>query len=294
MPEPFIAKFTKNDKHKTILVPNFFAGFNTICVSIFKKNGYIAKALPYANKDAIGLGKKYTHNDICFPAQINIGEIIKELKTGNYDQSKVAIALAQSCTSCRAGQYPTIARKALEDAGFCDVAILTTGKDTKNMHPGFDFGIKIQTTLILGVTILDKLEEIRHRIRPYEKNAGETNKVFYDEVEKIAVALEKNSKSALDIFKKSIKRFNELEINENIKRKKRILIVGEILLNFHETSNNRIEKYLEAHGMETILPSVVSFFKTAFLKVALILTGSASGGKIIEREKLPQKHSLIR
>lgn len=44
-----------------------------------------AEALDIGREDAIRLGKRYVHNDICFPAQIVIGEALAALESGKYD-----------------------------------------------------------------------------------------------------------------------------------------------------------------------------------------------------------------
>ena len=61
-----------------------------------------------ADREAVQYGKKFVHNDICYPAQVNIGEIIKSLKN---DSKDIAVALANNCDDCRAGQYSYLARK---------------------------------------------------------------------------------------------------------------------------------------------------------------------------------------
>lgn len=49
-----------------------------------------AEALDIGREDAIRLGKRYVHNDICFPAQIVIGEALAALESGKYDPHDVA------------------------------------------------------------------------------------------------------------------------------------------------------------------------------------------------------------
>jgi predicted CoA-substrate-specific enzyme activase len=259
--EPFDVKFTKEDKDKTILIPNLSKGFCEISAASLKKIGFNAKPLPLADAKAIELGKKYTHNDICYPAQINVGEILTELKTDSCNKNKTAVILGKDCTDCRAGQYAVIARKALDNAGYKNIPILTTGEDTKNMHPGFNFNIKMSISMAWGIAILDQLEEMKRRIRPYEVNPGQTNKVFDEEIKNVSKHLETSTTKACKHLETSIQRFNNIPIHENMKRKPRTFIIGEILLNYHETSNNNLEAYLEKNGMETILPPMIPFFK---------------------------------
>lgn len=265
--EPFKVKFEKGDKKlKTILIPNLSVAFCKISTGIMKKLGYKVEALPLANDRAIELGKKYVHNDICFPAQINVGEVLAALESGVYNPDEVVAGFAKNCDDCRAGQYAALARKALDDAGYPEVSIITTGQDNKNMHPGFKLGIGFQLNMLWGLIIMDVMEEMLRKTRPYEINKGETDKLFNSYIDKLAIAFENNYKDAIKICKEAIKAFNQLPVDRTV-RKPRAFIIGEILLNYHPASNGYIEKYLEANGMEVVLPSMVDFFRRDLIRI---------------------------
>ena len=55
--------------------------------------GIRAVPLEVGREDAIRLGKQYVHNDICFPAQIVIGEALAVLRSGKYDGQQVAVGM---------------------------------------------------------------------------------------------------------------------------------------------------------------------------------------------------------
>lgn len=84
-----------------------------------------AEPLEIGREEAIRLGKQYVHNDICFPCQIVIGEALAALKSGKYDGKEVAIGMGKYIGDCRLTHYSALLRKALDDAGFHDVPILT-------------------------------------------------------------------------------------------------------------------------------------------------------------------------
>ena len=259
--EAFPVKFTKQDKpKKTILAPNLSHAFSILASAVIGGEGYKILPMPLADERAIELGKKYVHNDICFPAQVNIGESLAFIERGSISPDELAIGLAKNCDDCRAGQYSTLARKALDEAGYPQIPIITTGADTKNMHPGFRLGIKFQLRMLWGITMVDSLELMRRRIRPYEAHEGETNKVFDRYLKKIVQTLMKSRDRALQLFRAAIKAFNKIETLD-VARRPRAGIIGEILLNFHPVSNANMETYLESHGMEVILPTMLDFFR---------------------------------
>lgn len=84
--DPYPQKFTKEDAAtKTVLVPNTSHAFSQLMAAAFANQGLTTVSLPIGRERAIYLGKRYVHNDICFPAQIVIGEALAALESGEYD-----------------------------------------------------------------------------------------------------------------------------------------------------------------------------------------------------------------
>ena len=120
-----------------MLVPNISAPVSTLRTALMDREGIRAGRLPVGGVEQIRVGKKYTHNDICFPCQMVIGELIDALQKGNYPEDSVAVGMAKLSCDCRMANYTAILRKALDSAGFENVPILTTDPgDTKGIHPG--------------------------------------------------------------------------------------------------------------------------------------------------------------
>jgi predicted nucleotide-binding protein (sugar kinase/HSP70/actin superfamily) len=260
LPLPFNSVFTKEDKkNRVILIPNLSRSFSEMSAAVFRWLGYKAVCLPIADEEAQQLGKRYVHNDICFPAQINIGEFLRYLGTDEADPKKVAVAVAKNCRDCRAGQYSTLTRKALDDAGYPDVPIVTTGQDTKGIHPGFVSDVKFQLKMLWGIVIMDALDAMVRKTRPYEQEEGSVDRLYEVELKNIVSAFEKNTKKGLAALSNAIDVFNQVPVLKE-KDKPKVFVIGEILLNYHDTSNRQLVRYLEKHGMEVILPDMVSFF----------------------------------
>ncbi|NLL12449.1 MAG: hypothetical protein GX267_03495 [Fibrobacter sp.] len=261
IPLPFPQAFSRRDKKlRTILVPNLSPAFAKISCAIFKRFGFRAIVLPLADATAKALGKKYVHNDICYPAQINIGECIAYIREHNLDPARTAIALAKNCKDCRAGQYAVLARKALDDAGLGAVAIVTVGEDTKKMHPGFSVSWKYALKMLKGLFLIDSLEKMRLSVRPYETVRGETDKVYEKCLDLLAETIEKRPADLYKLLACSVEQFNKIPVDRSVP-KPRVFIIGEILMNYHETANNGIVRYLEKNGLEVVLPDFITFFE---------------------------------
>jgi|WetSurMetagenome_2_1015567.scaffolds.fasta_scaffold00057_5 predicted nucleotide-binding protein (sugar kinase/HSP70/actin superfamily) len=260
LPKPFSPAFTRADKRRrVVVVPTMSRSFSAMSSAVFRKLGYRSMPLPLADQHAQHLGKRYVHNDACFPAQINIGECLRFLSTGAAAPGDVALVLAKNCEDCRAGQYFALARKALDDAGYGEVALLTTGSDGKRIHPGFTPGLRFKLSMLWGIALTDALDAMVRATRPYELSPGSVDRLYEEHLAKICRALERGSIKARAAFLRAVKAFNAVPADRGRKRP-RVLVIGEILMNYHEAANRQVVRYLEKNGMEVLLPDIVSFF----------------------------------
>ncbi len=265
--DPYEVKYRPEDKkRRTLLIPNISAPAMTILAGLLRKEGIVAKQLPVGGDREVKIGKRYTHNDICFPCQMVVGELIGELQRGNYNQDEVAVGMAKLNCDCRLANYSDILRQALDKAGFTRVPILSTDPgDTKHMHPGVSMltaGTAVEAALMF--TMLDILEELLRKIRPYELHKGEAETVFNSCIKDIADASVSGLSKAVDAYKVAIERMGKIPYDRST-LKPRVLVTGELLVNFHPGTNYHIEEYLENHGCETVLPRMTNQFRKDFI-----------------------------
>ena len=252
--DPYPVKFTKADKKdKVVLVPNTSHAFSRIMSAAFAGQGIRTVPLPIGRDEAIRLGKRYVHNDICFPAQIVIGEALAALRSGKYDLDHTAIAMAKYVGDCRLTHYSSLLRKALDDAGYPQVPILTNDDvDYHDIHPGFKMNLLSAMRIAFALPMIDVLEELIRKIRPYEIVPGSADKAFDQALDALVEGFEKSGISGTRKgFKKAIDIMNTVAYDRSHPRP-RVLIVGEYLLNFHPGANHDIEDYLEKNGFEIV------------------------------------------
>ena len=253
--DPYPQKFTKADTNRTVLVPNTSHAFSMLMAAAFKKQGLNAVSLPVGRDEAIRLGKQYVHNDICFPCQVVIGEIIEALKSDQYDLETTAVMMAKYVGDCRLTHYTALLRKALDASGFEQVPIITNDEtDARNIHPGFKMSLPSAMRIAYGLPMIDALEELLRKIRPYELIPGSADAAFEQAVQVTMDGMGKNGISgAKKGFKEAINIMSRVSYDRaTYGTKPKVLIVGEYLLNFHPGANHDIERYLEANGMEII------------------------------------------
>ena len=266
LPDPFPQKFEKRDKEiRTVLVPNTSHAFSMLMAAAFKSQGLNTVSLPVGRDRAAELGKKYVHNDICFPCQVVIGELLEALESGEYDPDTVAVCMGKYVGDCRLTHYTALLRKALDDAGFTQVPILTNDDvDRHNVHPGFKMNLLTAARIAFGLPMIDALEELLRKMRPYEVVKDSTQKAFDKALELTMKGMEKSGISgARKGFMKAIDIMKGVKYDRS-KPKPTVLIVGEYLLNFHQGANHDIEAYLEDHGMEVIEAKMTDVIRKSY------------------------------
>lgn len=253
-PDPYPVKFRREDRERlTILVPNTSHAFGRMMAAMFTKQGVRAVPLDVGGEEAIRLGKKYTHNDICFPAQMVIGEVLAALESGAYDPDRTAVGMAKYIGDCRLTHYSALLRKALDDAGYKQIPIVTNdGEDERGLHPGFKMSLVSSLRVAFCLPMIDALEELLRKMRPYETLPGSANRAFEEAMDCVITGLtEHGAAGAKRGFKQAIRIMQNVEYDRSNPRP-RVVVVGEYLLNFHPGANRDIEGYLERGGMEVV------------------------------------------
>lgn len=251
--DPYPVKYTEACAEKVVLIPNTSHAFCRIMSAAMARQGVRAEPLEIGREEAIRLGKQYVHNDICFPAQIVIGEALAALRSGRYDVDNVAIGMGKYIGDCRLTHYSALLRKALDDAGYPQVPILTNDdQDSHNLHPGFRMSLPTAMNIAFALPMIDILEELLRKIRPYELIAGSTQQAFDRAMDLVVHGLQYGGILGVKkAFAKAMDQMCQVKYDRSHLRPT-VLIVGEYLLNFHPGANHDIEDYLEKNGFEII------------------------------------------
>ena len=116
--------FTKKDRKKKIIAPFFTPFISPLIPSIFKVAGYEMETLPISDECSCDWGLKYTNNEVCYPATLIVGDIVKAFKEGRYDPDNTCVAITQTGGQCRASNYISLIKKALIENGYTHTPIL--------------------------------------------------------------------------------------------------------------------------------------------------------------------------
>ncbi len=266
--QPFVDTkiFDLEDKHRTILAPFFTDYASPLLPEVFALSGYKLEVLPLSDKKSADLGLQYSNNEVCYPATLIVGDMIKALSSGKYDLSKTAVGITQTGGQCRASNYYPVIRKALVDAGFADVPVISVAmsSNVRSNQPGFKLDFKNIAVIAFDAILFgDSLSKLYHSTAVRIDNPSLALNLKNQYLEKAKpIVLQKNRKALIDLLKNAVKDFNKLLPSEYIERKK-VGIVGEIFLKFHPFANQNIVEWLMSQKIE-VIPPILTPFMTQF------------------------------
>lgn len=252
--------FTKEMKQRhTILAPQMAPAHFELLEAVFNKYGYNFKVLKQPTKHAVDVGLKYVNNDACYPSIIVVGQLIEALQSGEYDLENTTVIITQTGGGCRATNYIGFLRKALKDAGFEKIPVLSLNVVGLEKNPGFKLTLPLFKDLAFGIIYGDFLVRLWLRTRPYEKNPGESDRLYEKWIGKCREAVVSGKASLIKkICSEMLADFKAVKIGE--RNKPRVAIVGEILVQYHPLANNDIIRNIEKEGGEAYQPDLLNFF----------------------------------
>lgn len=103
-------------RDRKVLIPFFTPFLSPLIPAVMRVAGYDVENLPLSNTESCEWGLKYANNEVCYPATLIVGDIIKAFKSGQYDPSRTAVAITQTGGQCRASNYISLIKKALVEA----------------------------------------------------------------------------------------------------------------------------------------------------------------------------------
>jgi predicted nucleotide-binding protein (sugar kinase/HSP70/actin superfamily) len=192
---PVERAFTASERDKvTILIGGLTWKHEKVMKAVFEACGYKCDVLPTPNVAAFQLGKEYGNNGQCNPTYFTVGNLVQYLQLlesagvpkrdilDNY-----VFFTAGSCGPCRFGMYESEYRLALQNAGYDGFRVLlfqqNDGIQAASGEPGLKFTVDFGMGMFNALNMGDIMNEMIFRIRPFEVNKGQTDRVFQESVD---------------------------------------------------------------------------------------------------------------
>ncbi len=252
-------------RERTILVPWFSPHYSPLIPQVFQDFGYKLKLLPPQDKSSVETGLRYVNNDMCYPAVIIIGDVIKALQTGEYALPETAVMLTQTFGQCRASNYVPLMRKSLQAAGLGEVPVFSIAAGETNLDLALDVDAgELIRRLSLGLIFSDALATMTIATMSHEAKRGEAEALHDQVLQEMACRLNKGKFAPLlGVLKEAVPLFNGLAVNA--KPKPVIGVLGEIFVKYNGFSNQHLLEWLIDLVFEVVLPSLVGFFTQRFV-----------------------------
>ncbi|MBQ3636562.1 MAG: 2-hydroxyacyl-CoA dehydratase [Bacteroidales bacterium] len=260
--------FTEKEKNeRTIVIPWFSDSLSPVLPAYFERLGFRLQNLPKPDEQSIQNGLKYGHNEVCYPATLVVGDIVKFMTAHREDRDKYVVGISQTGGQCRATNYLALIKNALRTAGLEDVPILSfnTGTAYGNEQPAFKADVRLALSLaIKGLNFTEYLATMQRAMAPREVVRG-TAKALQEKYLRRAVELikTKNEDKLMSLLEKAIDEFNAIETKDI--EPKRIGLIGEIYIKYNSFGQQKIGQWLEEQGIEVVVPSILSFMTQTFV-----------------------------
>jgi len=261
------AIFTKKDTSRTILVPWFSEFYSPFIPALGKLLGYKIENLPPSDNISINYGLEYANNEICYPATLVVGDIICALKSKKYKLDEIAIGITQTGGQCRATNYISLIKRAMEHAGFSNVPIVSVApsNSTFNKQPGFKPNwLKVIKPAFIGLLFADSISRLYYTTASREKGSLKS-KILKEKYLFHAIELLENRKEnrLLSLLDDAIVDFNKVSFsNVNIKS---VGVVGEIYIKYNTFGHFNMIDWLIENQVEVVLPPLMEFFMQSFV-----------------------------
>jgi predicted nucleotide-binding protein (sugar kinase/HSP70/actin superfamily) len=187
---PVERPFTAAERDRvTILIGGLTWKHDALLKAAFESAGYKVDVMPMPDVAAFQLGKEYGNNGQCNPTYFMVGHLIKYLQSleaqGMSRQDiidRYVFFTAGSCGPCRFGMYESEYRLAVQNAGFDGFRVLlfqqTDGIKAASGEPGLKFTVDFGLGAFNALNFGDVLNDLLYQIRPFELNAGDTDRVM--------------------------------------------------------------------------------------------------------------------
>jgi predicted nucleotide-binding protein (sugar kinase/HSP70/actin superfamily) len=257
--------FMLEDRKRTLIAPYFSPFYSPLLPAAFRPLGYRLDVLPPQDKASVELGLKNINNDMCYPAVLVAGDIIKAFKSGKYDPKKTSIILTQTGGQCRASSYVSLIRKGLTDAALEDIPIIALSPDDINPQPGFIIDKKeLAKRMALGIIFTDPLTQMYLATVVREESRGASKALHTKYLSEMETGIESaDYHYLLNLLEKAVTDFNSIKVSDRPVPK--IGVVGEIFVKYNFFSNGNIIEWLSDHGVEVALPCLQNFFAQRFV-----------------------------
>ena len=260
----------KQREHTTVLVCGLTMAHDTFVQAALGGIGYKVAPMDVPSNEALQYGREFGNRGQCNPTYFTVGNLVKhlhDLEAGGMSREDIIknhiFLTAGACGPCRFGTYVTEYRKALRDSGFEGFRVMLfqqTGglKQATGDEVGLELNPTFFWSIIRAIFIGDVLNALMYRIRPYEVEAGATDKAV-DECKEIIARAFSSDESLIKAMYKVRKIMGAVKVDRTRVCPK-VGIIGEFWAMTTEGDGNYgMQRFLESEGAEVDIQVVAAW-----------------------------------
>ncbi len=230
------------------IIPHVDDTASALACAVLNRFGYEA-LLAREDQASARVGLGLVGGGECLPTAALLGSIIQTIEKEKIPPERAAAAIPSSLFNCNFPQIPVLVKLLLTRMGLGEVALFTTGL------VGQKEPLAISLMLIHAYALADNLRRLVARVRPYEKNRGETEACRLRALERLSRAIRDRDNLA-DAFRTTVKEFASIPV---VKEEPRplVAIIGDLYVIANPEFNHRVEAEVEAAGGEVLPASLV-------------------------------------
>jgi predicted CoA-substrate-specific enzyme activase len=249
---PYLPKVTNKLAGKTLLLPNWDSLSCRFLSATLIREGIDARMLD--ETDSV-IQKSMRHNTgQCIPINAIAQEVIEYIETQRLHPEHTALWMFHSEISCNVKMYPYYIKSILEAHG--------KGFEKTEIYVGdvtfTDFGPMVSLNIYYAYLFAGMLRKLVCRIRPYEVNKGETDRVLAECAQVVYGSIisgadrENTAKRIVELFSK-IERTNE--------DRPKVAIFGDMYTRDNDVMNQNLVRTIEDAGGEVISTSYTEYIR---------------------------------
>ena len=243
----------KTDTTRKIYIP-YMCDHSHGVAAAFEACGISADVFPESDEETLFWGRKMTSGKECYPCTLTTGDMIKLVRDPNFDRDKAALFMPSGNGPCRFGQYNRFQRLVLDELGFEDVPIYSPNQDETLYSDLGMMGSKFTRLGWQSIVAVDLLIKKLLETRPYERNQGETDRVYRECLDVVCEAI-RHEGDLEEALREARDKLDRIEV-EGPGTKPLIGIVGEIYVRSNRFSNEDVIRKIEQFGGEAWLSPV--------------------------------------
>ena len=239
-------------KNKTLILPSWDPYIGPLLEAVMQNSGISAISVGATNES---IQRSLSHNTgQCLPLNIIVQNAIDHMEKNELDPAETALWIPKSKLSCNFSMFPYYMKKLLNDYG--------KGMEKASVYMGdvifYDFSLSTAINAYVAYMFGGYIRKISCKIRPYEKNIGNTEEV-------IKKALKWSYETFLHdtpkerVLEKIISEFERVETEKTDRSK--VAIFGDLYVRDNDLVNQGLIKIVEENGGEVITTPYSEYIK---------------------------------